>query len=331
MSAGKSQPAGAARVSSLRAGPAMSARRILAGAAIVGAFVALGFAPALGTDYTTSLLITLLLYGVLVTAWGLFCGPTGYVSLATVAFFGVGAYTVAVLGEQLPWPLVLLIAAGIGTVLSLLVGLVTLRLSGTYFVIFTFGMTELLRQVVTWYESTITGSVGRFVFVDAASPGFIYGQLLVLLALVLGLGWWLSHSRLGFALRLIGEDEQAARHCGIDTTRAKLIAFTGTSVFMVLAGAIVAPRWTYIDPAIAFNSIVSFQVLIMALLGGLARFWGPLLGVVPLVLLFETLTAYFPNHFSILLGVVFLFIVYALPRGVIGWVLERGRRPASAP
>lgn len=307
----------------------MSAHKIVSGIAIVCAFVALGFAPALGNDYTTSLLITLLFFGVLATAWGLFCGPTGYVSLATVAFVGVGAYTVAVLGEQLPWPLVLLVAAGLGALLSFLVGLVTLRLSGTYFVIFTFGLTELLRQLVNWYESTITGSVGRFVFVDASSPGFIYGQLLLLLALVLGLGWWLSRSRLGFALRLIGEDEQAARHCGINTTRAKLIVFTGTSVFMALAGAIVAPRWTYIDPAIAFNTIVSFQVVIMALLGGLARFWGPLLGVVPLVLLFETLIRHFPNHFSIVLGVVFLLIVYALPRGVLGWVLERRRLPGS--
>lgn len=296
-------------------------------------FVVLAFAPRMGNDYTTALLINLLLYGVLATAWGLFCGTTRYISLATVAFFGAGSYTVAVLGEQLAWPLVLLAAAAIGTVLALLVGLVTLRLSGTYFVIFTFGLTELLRQVVTWYESKVTGSIGRYVFVDAATPSVIYGQLLGLFALVLLLGWWLSRSRLGFALRLIGEDEQAARHCGIDATRTKLLAFTITSVFMVLAGAIVAPRWTYIDPAIAFNPIVSFQVLIMALLGGAARFWGPVLGVVPLVLLFETLIKYFPNHFPIVLGVIFLLIVYAVPRGIVGLVVERGarvRRSAAA-
>mgnify|MGYP001195809461 CR=1 FL=1 len=291
----------------------------------IAAFGVLALAPRLGNDYTTALLINLLLYGILATAWGLFCGTTRYVSLATVAFFGAGSYTVAVLGEQLAWPLVLLAAAGIGAVLALLVGLVTLRLSGTYFVIFTFGLTELLRQVVNWYESRVAGSIGRYVFVDAATPGFIYGQLLALFALVLLLGWWLSRSRLGFALRLIGEDEQAARHCGIDATRTKLLVFTITSVFMVLAGAIVAPRWTYIDPAIAFNQIVSFQVLIMALLGGAARFWGPVLGVVPLVLLFETLVKYFPNHFPIVLGVVFLLIVYAVPRGVVGLVIERGR------
>jgi len=202
---------------------------------------------------------------------------------------------VAVLGEQLAWPLVLLVAAAIGGCSRCWWAWSRWRLSGAPLRHLHLRLTVLLRQVVTWYESKVAGSIGRYVFVDAASSAFIYGQLLALFALVLLLGWWLSRSRLGFALRLIGEDELAARHCGIDATRTKLVAFTLTSVFMVLAGAIVAPRWTYIDPAIAFNPIVSFQVVIMALLGGAARFWGPVLGVVPLVLLFETLVKYFPN------------------------------------
>jgi branched-chain amino acid transport system permease protein len=313
----------------------MKARKLLAGAAGVAILVALGWAPLLGNAYTTSLLLNLLVYTVLATAWGLFCGSTRYLSLATVAFFGVGAYTVAVVGEKLAWPLVLLCALGAGTLLALLVGLVTLRLSGTYFVIFTFGMTELLRQVVNWYENKVAGSVGRYVFVDVG-PQAIYYQMLGLALLVLALGWWMCRSSLGFSLRLVGEDESAARHCGVDTVRVKLGGFVLTSACMVLAGAIVAPRWTYIDPAIAFNSIVSFQVVIMALLGGASRFWGPLLGVVPLVLLFEALTKYFPNHFPIVLGVVFLLIVYALPRGVVGlvddWRARRaGRASAASP
>ena len=83
---------------------------------------------------------------VLATAWALFSGPTRYVSLATVAFYGVGAYSVAVFAETLPWVLVLLIALAVGVALALLVGLATLRLSGVYFVIFTFGLAELVRQ-----------------------------------------------------------------------------------------------------------------------------------------------------------------------------------------
>jgi branched-chain amino acid transport system permease protein len=89
-------------------------------------------------------------------------------------------------------------------------------------------------------------------------------------------------------------------------------------VFMTLTGAIMAPRWTYIDPAIAFNPMISFQVVIMALLGGVQRIYGPILGVIPLTLLTEYLSATFPNHASLSLGVIFLAIVYLLPKGVAG-------------
>jgi len=123
-------------------------------------------------------------------------------------------------------------------------------------------------------------------------------------------------------MRAIGEDETVARHSGIDVTRAKVLVFTVSAAFMSVVGCIMAPRWTYIDATIAFNPVISFQVLIMALLGGAARIYGPVLGVVPLALLFELLQANFPNTFSILLGLVFLSVVYVLPRGVAG-LLER--------
>jgi branched-chain amino acid transport system permease protein len=283
----------------------------------LAAFIALAFAPQAGNDYTTSLLINVLLYANLATAWGIFCGTTRFISLATVAFFGIGCYSVAVLSEFLPWPAVLAVAALLGGALALAIGICTLRLSGMYFVVFSFGIAEMIRQLVTWYESKIVGSVGRYVFLEITSAQ-IYWQLLALLGLLWLLGAWLSRSRLGFALRLIGEDETAARSCGINTVAVRLAVLTGTAMFMSVAGAIVAPRWTYIEPSIAFNSLVSFQVVVMALLGGVAAFYGPILGVVPLVLAFEVLTKYFPDHFSIVLGAIFLVIVYLLPRGLLG-------------
>ncbi len=289
-------------------------------------FAGLAFAPSAGNDYTTSLMINLLMYAVLATAWGIFCGTTRLVSLATVAFFGVGCYSVAVLSDLLPWPLVLVVAALLGGLLALFVGLCTLRLSGMYFVVFSFGIAELIRQVVTWYESKLAGSVGRYVMLDITAEQ-IYWQLLALLALLWLLGAWLSRSRLGFALRLIGEDEMAARSCGINTVGVRLVVFTVTAMFMAVAGAIVAPRWTYIEPSIAFNSLVSFQVVVMALLGGIAAFYGPALGVLPLVLAFEVLTKYFPDHFSIALGAIFLLIVYVLPGGLLGLIGKRRNLP----
>ena len=294
------------------------------------AIVLLGL-PLLASGYVLALAISTLSFTVLATAWALFCGPTNYISLATAAFFGVGSYTAAVLGEVAPWPAVLLAAAGVGFALSLVVGLSTLRLSGVHFVIFTFGLTELIRQLVTWYEVNIKGTVGRYLFLDMPQQA-IYWQLLALAAGVFFIGWQIGRSRLGLAARVIGNDEVVARHAGIDTTRAKVLLFAISATLMSVTGAIMAPRWTYIDPAIAFNPMLSFQVVIMALLGGAATLLGPVLGAVPLVLLFEVLTSNFPNAFSILLGAAFITIVYFLPDGVIGlvrrWRPIQSRSPA---
>lgn len=307
---------------------------VIAGGALL--FAALALVPFFVEGYGMALAVGIASYTILATAWALFSGPTRYISLATVAFFGLGAYTVAVLGEVLPWPLVLAAAAANGILLALVVGLSTLRLAGVYFVIFTFGLTELIRQVVTWYEVQVTRTVGRYVFLDIDQRA-IYWQLLALAAVLFLTGYLIGRSRLGFALRVIGGDETVARHVGIDTTRAKVALFVLSALFMTLTGAIMAPRWTYIDPAIAFNPQVSFQAVIMALLGGVQRLWGPVLGVIPMTLLFEYLNANFPNYFLLILGVVFMTIVYLLPQGVAGaitgaraWRPRPEARPAEA-
>lgn len=295
----------------------MSPSRIALGLAAIGGLTALAFLPFFVNAYYLSLAMSLLQFTVLATAWGMFSGPTRYVSLATAAFFGVGAYTVAVLGEVVAWPVVLGIAAAIGGLMAAIVGLSTLRLSGVHFVIFTFGLAELVRQLVVWYEVNKTRVLGRYVFVDITQND-IYWQLLALAIVVFAIGWLIARSRLGFALRIIGEDETVAQHCGINVTTAKVALFTISATVMTLVGAIMSPRWTYIEPSIAFNATISFQVVIMALLGGAHRLWGPILGAVPLTLLFEFLSARFPSTSTLVMGVVFLLIVYALPSGVAG-------------
>ena len=295
------------------------------------ALAALVTAPFYLEAYGLGLLIGLAGYVTLATAWSLFSGPTGYVSLATVAFVGVGAYCVAVLSETLPYPVVLAIAAVVGLAIALVVGLSTLRLSGVYFVIFTFGLAELIRQLVTWYEINVTGTLGRYIFLPI-SPEQIYWQLLALAAVTLLLTWWIGRSRIGLALKVIGDDEVVASHVGIDIARTKLALFAASAVIMTLVGAIQAPRWTYVEPAIVFNPTVSFLTLIMALLGGPSRLWGPLMGAGPLFLLFEWLSANFPNHYSILLGLLFIVIVFLLPKGVLAraedlWSIAARRKP----
>lgn len=310
-------------------------KKTIAPVLIALALAALAWLPTQLGAYGVGLLLGMTGYVVLASAWALFSGPTRYVSLATVAFFGIGAYTVAVLSETLPYPLVLVVAALIGLVVALIVGLATLRLAGVYFVIFTFGLAELIRQLVTWYEVNVTGTLGRYIFLPISSEQ-IYWQLLGLAVVTIGIGWWISRSRIGLALKVIGDDETVAAHTGIDIAGVKLALFAVSATIITLVGAIQAPRWTYVEPSIVFNPTISFLTLIMALLGGANRLWGPMLGAIPLFLLFEWLSANFPSHYSIILGLMFIAIVFIVPRGVLAlfedlWKRARTvRKPGAA-
>jgi branched-chain amino acid transport system permease protein len=261
--------------------------------AVVAAFVLLAFLPMWGSSYLLTLAISAAMYGVLATSWALFSGPTHYISLATAAFYGLGAYTMASGIEHLPYALLLLIAALAGGVLALAVGVATLRLSGVYFVIFTLGLAEFIRQIVTWVQNNFTGSRGLYVLTDITS-NHIYWELLFLGALVAWVGWGVRRSRIGFALRIVGDDEVVAAHSGIHSPAAKVTLFVVSGVFAALVGAVMAPRFTYIEPSMVFSPELSFQVVIMALLGGVHRLWGPLVGVIPFTLLWELISREFP-------------------------------------
>lgn len=285
------------------------------GGAVMLAFLAL--LPLVDQGYYLSLALNIVMYVVLCTAWTLFSGPTHYISLATAAFFGVGTYAVALGVDILPLPVLMLIAAIAGGLLAALVGVATLRLSGVYFVIFTLGLAELVRQVVTWLQTKFGSAIGLYVLTDYREM-HIYWMLLALAAVVYVTGFLVNRSRLGFAMRIIGNDETVARHVGIDTAWAKVVLFVISGAFIGVVGAILAPRFSYIQPPSAFDPMISFQVVIMSLLGGTRRLWAPLLGVVPFTILFDQITAYFPNHTSLMIGIAFMAIVYLLPHGVLG-------------
>lgn len=306
----------------------MSRRETWGLIAVVLVFGALAFLPALGNAYLLTLGISIAMYGVLATSWALFSGPTHYISLATAAFYGLGAYIVASGIERVPYVVLVPIAALAGGVLALLVGMATLRLSGVYFVIFTLGLAEFIRQVVTWVQNNFTGSRGLYVLTEIKDH-HIYWQLLVLGALVAGIGWLINRSRLGFALRIIGNDELVAAHVGIHSARAKVALFVISGVVASVVGAVMAPRFTYVEPSMVFAPDLSFQVVIMALLGGVHRLWGPIVGVVPFTLLWEAISASFPTQTVLLLGIAFLLIVFFIPQGVVGLLEKLGRKARS--
>ena len=263
--------------------------------------------------------VDVMMYVALATSWVLFSGPTHYISLATAAFFGIGGFLV---GSGMSdyeasfWSMAAL-SACVGAVLAALIGLATLRLSGVYFVIFTLGLAEMIRNLVSWIQNNFLGSRGLYVFTDFTDK-HLYWMLLGVAVAVYLLGWIISRSRLGFALRIIGGDETVARHVGIDTAKVKVILFTTTGFFAALVGAIIAPRWSYIEPNQVFSPQLSFFVVIMALLGGAGRLWGPVVGVIPFLLIWNWVDTNFPNQSILVLGIAFLMIVYFLPHGVVG-------------
>jgi len=287
------------------------------------ALVALLFVPYFANTYWLSLAINILMYIALATGWAFFSGPTRYVSLAASAFFGIGAYSIAVLAPDYSYPVALLAAAVIALVLSAFVGLATLRLSGMYFVIFTFGLASLVSAAVTWWEFNIARKAGWHLFLSITTT-HIYYQLLALCAAIVALWIVRDRSRMGFALTTLGADETVARQIGINTVALKIGTFVVSCVVMALAGAILSPRFSYMDATVAFNPTISFLTVIMALLGGATSVWGPMLGVIPLVLISDYLSVTLPNHFSVVLGLVLLGIVFFIPDGIIG-LLRSGR------
>ena len=178
--------------------------------------------PWLVSDYGLGFMVNLMCYLVLTVAWALFSGTTRYVSLATAAFFGLGAYTVAMLIKEMPIYATFGVALVLGTLMALLVGLVTLRISGMFFVIFGFGLSELMRELLVWWEINKTHTMGRYVFVPFNTT-MIYEHLLGLAVLVFLVGWLLRRTRLGVALLVIGDDETMARQAGINVPLAKVV------------------------------------------------------------------------------------------------------------
>lgn len=284
--------------------------------------------PWVADGYWLSVAVTAMMYIALATSWALFSGPTHYISLATGVFFGIGGYMVGygMSDHDLSFWTMALSAPLVATVLAMLVGIATLRLSGIYFVIFTLGLAEMIRSLISWVQNNFLGSRGLYVFTDF-TDAHIYWMLLTIALVVFLLGWWIGRSRLGFAIRIIGNDEEVARHVGINTAWTKVVLFMTTGFFAALVGAIVAPRYYYIEPNVVFSPELSFLVVIMALLGGIHRLWGPLVGVIPFTLLWEGISTFFPNYTTLFLGLSFLAIVYFIPNGFAGLIESlRGRK-----
>lgn len=271
--------------------------------------------PHYASEFVVSMALTCLMYVALSSSWGLFCGNTRYLSLATSAFFGIGAYTSAVALDSLSWLESIALGAGLATVVAVVMGAAVLHLRGTYFAVLTFGMTELIRHAVTYFEKRVTGTVGRVLTV-VPERDTIYLTVLALAVLAVLVSIVVRRSRFGLALMGIGADEQRAQTLGVNTRLIKTLGFAITAAFAGAVGAAMAVRWTYIDPHTVFNPFIGFQTVLIALIGGALTLWGPLIAAIVFSVLAETLRLQAPQVYMMSLGLLLILSVLYLPGGL---------------
>ena len=293
--------------------------------ATIGAGVALAAMPWLLSDFLLSLALTCLMYAGLAVSWAMFSGPTHYLSLATSAFFGIGAYVTAWGLEALPYPAAVLLGGLLASAFAALVGAAVLHLRGAYFAVITFGLGELVRHAITFYEKSYAGTVGRII-ADAPDSDVVYLTVLVVTIAAVCACAAVRASRLGLALRGIGADEERAQTLGVHTRRAKIVAFALSAFFAGALGAAMAVRWTYVDPPAVFNPFIGFQTVLIAMVGGAQTLIGPLVSSVVFSLLTEFLRLRFPYAFLILLGLLLIALVLYLPGGLASLLARRRAR-----
>ncbi|RJR51140.1 MAG: branched-chain amino acid ABC transporter permease [Desulfobacteraceae bacterium] len=281
--------------------------------------------PGFMSSYMVILITNILMYVVLALSWTIFSGPTGYISLASAAFFGTGVYASALLSSDLPLPVVIVIGGVASFVLAFLVGALTLRLKGMYFTMFTFGLVELVRNSLHWWEVNMTGTVGRLII--SADNMTIFYCMVGIFGSVLVVSYLIKRSRFGLALESIGESEEAAAHSGVNVTRVKSFTFAVSAFFMGAAGATMCMRWTYIDPTTAFSIQYSFMPVLMAIFGGMGHLYAPITGATVFSILEELLTTKFPYYYMLIFGLIMLAVILFMPHGLEG-VIEKAKKRA---
>lgn len=293
----------------------------LAASLIIGLAV-LATAPLYGDNYVVRTAAIVAMYGALATSWNFIGGFTGYPSFSTAAFFGLGAY-VGALCQRSGIPMVVAWAIAAVTVAAFagLLGGILLRLRGHYFAIGSIAVVELCRLIVSSWSSLTGGGDGLNLPLLQGTPEelmrFFLMVMLVILAGSLAATILVDRSRLGFGLRCIHQNEDAAAMVGINTTAYKVAAYTLSAVFCAAAGAAYASWTGYIDPTDSFQIVMTVKVVVMAMLGGAGTVLGPTLGAAAFILLEEVFWANFIDWNRAILGVVIVVLIFFLPGGLL--------------
>lgn len=298
-------------------------------AGIAVCLLALAIVPAFVDPYTLRIVTGALMWAGLACAWNIVGGYAGYISFGHSAFFGIGAYTTAILmqsGIGAPFLVTLLPAIIAAMIVAVIIGGPTMRLRGAYFAIATWAFAEMLMQLVTVLDVT-GGTAGLSVPAYLNEFFFYYTMLMAAAASFLGVWYLIEYTRFGFRLKALRDHEPAAEAMGIRTNLVKVQAFALSAAITSLFGSVYAYWTTYIDPHSVMGPEITDQMVVMVLLGGLGTIWGPALGAIVLWVTNRYIWSTFGDTVVYLpiLGLIIAMVVLFLPNGLISLIVGRRR------
>ncbi len=300
-------------------------KRKLTDISIIAITAVLLIAPYTGiSGYLIRLLAIIFLWIGKAGCWNIVAGYTGYIDFGAVGYFGIGSYVTALLMAKahVPFLLSILLSGLISGLIAFPIGLPTLRLKGAYFGIATLAFAEAMKQIILEFDQTVgvhffEGPHGITLPIGPGNEFFYYIGFLIMIA-VTGMTYWVGRSKFGYALRAIREAEYAAELSGVDTLRAKIEAYMISAFFLGIIGGIEAYWLTYITPHMVFDVLITIQIVVMALLGGIGTLFGPVIGAAFLTILYEMLHRDFPYTYAIIVGFVIVAVILLMPKGIVG-------------
>ncbi|MTJ81360.1 MAG: branched-chain amino acid ABC transporter permease [Telmatospirillum sp.] len=293
--------------------------------------------------------ILVLMVAQLGVAWNILGGYAGQVSLGHAAFFGIGAYTssaLVTLAGLSPW-IGLVAGAGMACLFALVVGAICFRLKGHYFAMATIAVAEIVQVVISNCDP-LSGAVGIYLpltprgaaaFVFSGKAPYYYIALTLLAASLL-VNHLIARSRVGYYLRAIKDEPDAARSLGINLPRLKLIALAVSSALTAMGGTLYAQKELFIDPPSVLGTQLSLKIALVAILGGVGTLWGPVIGAAVLVAIEECSRIFFGSSGlgtdMIVYGTLIIVVAVKSPSGIAGLLragvqaLQARRRPGVA-
>lgn len=299
----------------------------------------------ISNKYLINVCVMVFLFAAMAVAWNIIGGYGAQISFGHSAFSAMGAYTSFILFLRFNVPPLISIFAGmvIAVIIAFIIGYPSFRLRGTFFSLSTIAFAEIVRVLLLYFKNLTGGAEGLVVpfkgenplYLQFYSPVPFYYIAFVLLLIIIFLTWMIEKSKLGYFLKAIREDEDAAQSLGIKAYKIKLLAFMISAAMMAAVGTISAFNVSYIDPSSVGSIDLSIQLGVIAIIGGIGTLWGPVLGAMLLIPLTEITNALLGSSRGgasmALYGLVLMIIIIFQPNGIMGFINTRKSKIKSKP